>query len=56
MSRGTSATHPNHPTLNGGNARISKTLDRRDAKKGKKKWEMETRNVFIPPLKDYLQA
>jgi len=51
ISSGTSATHPNHPRLYGGNARISKTLDRRDARTGSKERKMSTiRNTDISPL------
>jgi hypothetical protein len=46
--RGTSATHPNHPRLYGGNERISKTLDRRDARTGSKERGISTiRNTDI---------
>jgi hypothetical protein len=48
--RGTSPTHPNHPRLYGGNASISKTLDRRDARTGSKERKMSTiRNTDISP-------
>ena len=53
ISSGTSATHPNHPRLYGGNARISKTLDKRDPRTGSEGRNISAiRNNDISPLVD----